>query len=119
MADGDAAGITSDEVARWPIVGMTASEVRIVTFTLPAGAHVPVHDHGGWQFVYVLEGTVVSTLRGQPPSHYDAGQAFYIPRHHPHLDFGNDGASEARVLAFYLTDPGVEMVSDLSPPAEV
>ena len=110
MTDADDWPIVEAEVARWPIAGMSASEVRIVTFDLEPGAHAPVHEHGGWQFVYVLEGTVVSTIQGQPPSHYGQGQAFYIPRHTPHLDFGNDGDVPAKVLAFYLTDPGVDMV---------
>ena len=73
--------------------------------------HAPVHRHDGWQFIYVLDGTVTSQMDGEPVQRYEAGQAWYERREQPHVAFGNDGDTGARVLVFFLTEPGQPVLS--------
>jgi quercetin dioxygenase-like cupin family protein len=95
------------EVARWPIEGMEGKEGRILTVEYPPGVHTPAHRLPGWMFVRVLEGKVVSRMEGEPARKYGPGEVWYEGRDHLHLDAGNDSPdSRAKILVFYLTEPG-------------
>ena len=98
--------VTVDEVGTWPVDGFDGHEARILTVDVPAGEHAPVHLHPGSQYIWVAHGTVTSQLEGEEPRTYRAGDAWYEPRSHPHVAFGNDGDTDARVVVFYVTEPG-------------
>ena len=99
--------VTVTEVAKWPLDGMGGKERRILTVEYPPGMHAPPHRHPGWQFIYVLEGKVISQMEGEEPREYKAGQAWYEARDHLHLDIGNDSPDAwAKIVVFYLTEPG-------------
>ena len=92
------------EVAKWSIEG---KEGRILTVEYPPGVHAPSHRHPGWQFIHVLEGRVVSRMEGEEAREYEPGQAWYEARDHLHVDIGNDSPDTwAKILVFYLTEPG-------------
>jgi quercetin dioxygenase-like cupin family protein len=99
--------VTVTEVAKWPIDGMEGKEGRILTVEYPPGVHAPPHRHPGWQFIYVLEGKVVSQMEGEPAREYEPGQAWYEARDHLHQNIGNPSPDTwAKILVFYLTEPG-------------
>ena len=46
-------------------------------------------------------------MEGEPPHEYGPGEFWFEPRDHLHVDVGNDGGeASARLLVFYLTEPG-------------
>ena len=99
--------VTVTEVAKWLLDGMEGKEGRILTVEYPPCMHAPPHRHPGWQFIYVLEGKVISQMEGEEPREYEAGQAWYEARDHLHLDIGNDSPDAwAKIAVFYLTEPG-------------
>ena len=53
------------------------TEGRMIEVSYPPGAHDMVHRHDAHAFVYVLEGTIVMQLKGQPAVTLSAGQTFY------------------------------------------
>ena len=95
------------EIAKWPLDGLEGKEGRILTVEIPPGVHAPPHRHPGWQFIHVLEGKVISQMEGEPAREYEPGEVWYEPRNHLHMDIGNDSADTwAKILVFYLTEPG-------------
>src|SRR5215831_11778743 len=52
-------------------------EGRLIEVSYPPGAQDMVHRHDAHAFVYVLEGTIVMQLKGQPAVTLKAGQTFY------------------------------------------
>lgn len=86
---------------------MEGKEGRILMVEYPPGVHTPAHRHPGWQFIYVLEGTVVHQMEGEEAREYEPGEVWYEVRDHLHLDIGNDSSDAwAKILVFYLTEPG-------------
>jgi quercetin dioxygenase-like cupin family protein len=94
------------ELGTWPLQGLEGKEVRLLTVEYGPGVHTPPHRHPGWQLIYVLEGPVVSHMEGEQRRQYETGEWWYEPREHLHLDAGNDGEGKAKILVFYLTEPG-------------
>jgi quercetin dioxygenase-like cupin family protein len=95
------------EIARWPVGGLEGKEGRFVTVEFPPRAYTPPHRHPGWMFVWVLEGKVVSQMEGDAPREYGPGDSWYEGRDHLHLHAGNDSPDRpAKILVFYLTEPG-------------
>ena len=103
--------VTTTDVGTWDVDGLSDLEGRLLTVEVPPGARAPLHHHDGWQFVYVLEGTVVSAMDGEPPTRYAAGEAWYEARNRQHVLFANDGERPARVLVLYLTEPGTPVLT--------
>ena len=52
-------------------------EGRMIEVSYPPGAQDMVHRHDAHAFVYVLEGTIIMQLKGQPAVTLTAGQTFY------------------------------------------
>src|SRR5215472_4035049 len=52
-------------------------EGRMIKMSYPPGAQDMVHRHDAHAFVYMLEGTIVMQLKGQPAVTLTAGQTFY------------------------------------------
>jgi quercetin dioxygenase-like cupin family protein len=98
--------VTMTDVGSWPVDGLDGLEGRYFTVTVPPGLRAPLHHHDGWQFVYVLEGSVVSQMDGEPYHRYDQGTAWYESNGRQHVLFANEGERPATVLVFYLTEPG-------------
>ena len=103
--------VTLAEVATWPISGLDRLEGRYLTVEMPPGVRAPLHHHDGWQFIYVLEGAVVSQMDGEPAARYEQGDAWYEGRGQRHVLFANDGERPAKVLVFFLTEPGTPVLA--------
>jgi quercetin dioxygenase-like cupin family protein len=80
-------------------------EVVVLTVTyLPGGASMP-HRHDADVFVYVLEGSVVMQVDGQPPVTLKAGQTFHEAPGDVHRQSANASATDpARFVVFMIKD---------------
>jgi len=63
------------------------------------------HTHPGEELGYVLEGTLLLEVAGQPPRTLKAGDTFFIPAGVVH-DGKNVGGGSAKVLATYIVEKG-------------
>jgi quercetin dioxygenase-like cupin family protein len=63
------------------------------------------HTHPGEELSYVLEGTLLLEVDGQPPRTLKAGDVFFIPPGKIH-DGKNVGKGPAKVLATYIVERG-------------
>lgn len=72
---------------------------------LPAGMSVGRHTHPGEEVSYVLEGTVLLLVDGQPPREVKAGEGFSIPAGVVH-DAKVVGDKGSKVLATYIVEKG-------------
>lgn len=81
--------------------------VLMVTVDFAPGQASAPHVHPGSLFAYVLEGTVLSQLAGQPEMTYRAGDSWYEPPRAPHLVARNASTTKpARLLVWALADDG-------------
>ena len=103
--------VTIADVGAWPIDGLERLEGRYLTVEMPPGLRAPLHHHDGWQFVYVLEGTIVSQMDGEPPARYHQGEAWYEPAGQQHVLFADETERPAKVLVFFLTEPGAPVLA--------
>jgi quercetin dioxygenase-like cupin family protein len=72
---------------------------------IPAGVAAGRHTHPGEEVAYVLEGTVLVEVEGQPAVTLKAGQGFIIPAGRIHNATNKSGAG-AKVLATYIVEKG-------------
>src|SRR5258706_5698003 len=63
------------------------------------------HTHPGEELGYVLEGSILLEIDGQPPRTVNAGEAFFVPAGVVH-DGKNVGTGVAQVLATYIVAKG-------------
>jgi quercetin dioxygenase-like cupin family protein len=83
------------------------AEVTVVTVDYPPGGSSSPHRHPGPVFGYILEGSVVSQLKGSPEKTYAKGEMFYEPSGAVHLISRNASKSEpAKLLAFMIAKRG-------------
>lgn len=69
------------------------------------GAAAGKHTHPGEELGYVLEGTLVLEVQGQPAVTLKAGDSFFVPAGVVH-DGKNTGKGPAKVLATYVVEKG-------------
>lgn len=86
-----------------PVSDAPGKNIMIATVTLAPGQSAAPHLHPGSIFAYVLEGSVVSQLEGQPPRTYAQGETWYeAPRVH-HLVTRNASTTQpARLLVWAI-----------------
>jgi quercetin dioxygenase-like cupin family protein len=79
--------------------------VEVVDF-VPGEVSEP-HRHNADLFVYVLEGSVVTQIEGEPPKTVNAGEVFYESPTDVHIVSRNASATlTARLLVFYVKVKG-------------
>jgi quercetin dioxygenase-like cupin family protein len=78
--------------------------VMLTVAYLPGGSSMP-HRHDAEVFVYVLEGSVVMQVDGQPAQTLHAGQTFHESPTDVHRQSANGSATEpAKLLVFVIKD---------------
>ena len=78
-------------------------EVTLVEVKLPPGAASAAHRHNAHVVVYVLEGSIVMQVAGQPAQTLGVGQTFYEKPDDIHTVGRNPSATAtARFLAFFV-----------------
>jgi quercetin dioxygenase-like cupin family protein len=81
----------------------------IVQVEIDANFVVPRHTHPGIESSYVLEGTTVLKIDGQPDRDLKAGDAFQVPAGQPHSAIA--GKTTTRLLANYVVEKGKPLAS--------
>ncbi|KJK23948.1 cupin [Burkholderiaceae bacterium 16] len=90
-----------------PIPEAAGKNVLLATVTLAPGQESEPHVHPGSIFAYVLEGTVVSQLGGEPERTYSKGQSWYEAPGARHLVTRNASKTKpARLLVFGIAAEG-------------
>lgn len=80
-------------------------EITTIVVDYPPGAVDPVHRHDAHAIVYVLEGTIVMGVRGQPEQTLKPGDTFYEGPDDVHTVGHNASQSlPAKFLVFILKD---------------
>jgi quercetin dioxygenase-like cupin family protein len=107
-ADHPAADKNSDKVQpllTQDLPDIPGKEAVVLTVTyLPGGASMP-HRHDADVFVYVLEGSVVMQVDGQPAVTLKAGQTFHEAPGDVHRQSANASATApAKILVFMIKD---------------
>ena len=72
---------------------------------IPPGVTSARHSHPGADFGYLIEGTIVLQVDGNPPQTLKAGDVFFTERGHFH-NARNIGTTTARAVDTYVIDRG-------------
>jgi quercetin dioxygenase-like cupin family protein len=92
------------ELQRRAIPGTELEGVTTVA-VIPPGASSARHSHPGADFGYLIEGTIVLQVDGNPPLTVHAGEVFFTERGRIH-NARNIGATPARAVDTYVIDKG-------------
>jgi len=87
--------------------GVPGKEVVLGTVTLAPGAVVGFHTHPGDEAGYIIKGTVIWKVRGQPDKTLKAGDSFFNPRGSVHSIVGGDSGGGA--FSTWIVDKGKPM----------
>jgi quercetin dioxygenase-like cupin family protein len=91
------------ELMRQPLADQPGTDVTVITVDYPLGGSTPPHEHPGYTYAYVLEGTVVSQLDDQPLKTFSVGQMWSELPHQHHMVSKNASATApAKLLVFFI-----------------
>jgi quercetin dioxygenase-like cupin family protein len=89
------------------LAAAAGQETLVLMVEYGPGVSEPVHRHNAQAFVYVLEGSVVMQVKGQPPVTLKAGETFYEGRDDVHLVGRNASqTNRARFVVFLVKEKG-------------
>ena len=88
-----------------PLVTQPGRDAITALAELSVGGSAPRHTHTGEEIGYVLEGTAVAEVEGQPNRDLKAGDTFFIPPNTPHL-VRNTGKIVWKAVSTYLIETG-------------
>jgi quercetin dioxygenase-like cupin family protein len=83
-----------------------AKEIVIGSAMLPAGSAIPFHTHPGEEAGYVLKGTLILKVRGQPDRQLKAGDSFFNPRGAIHTLVAAPGGDGGTAVSTWIIDKG-------------
>ena len=93
------------------LLGTPGKELSMITVAYEPGGSSPAHMHRAQAMVYVLEGSIVMQVQGQPPVTVTAGQTFYEGPDDVHLVSRNASTTApAKFLVFFVKDKGAPFV---------
>lgn len=80
---------------RLPLPDLPGYMMTALTVELAPGVEVGPHRHGGFVYVYLLEGRIVSQMDGEEPVEYVAGESWTEPAHALHRQTVNPSKTES------------------------
>ena len=89
---------------------MNGDQVVMLSVEYPPGAISPRHSHPGPTFVYIVEGTICSEVKGTAPRLYSAGDSFYEPEGGWHA-VRNQSGKTVRLIAYITASVGAELAA--------
>jgi quercetin dioxygenase-like cupin family protein len=89
---------------------LRGDQVVMLSVEYPPGAISPRHSHPGPTFVYIVEGTICSEVKGQPPRLYSAGDSFYEPEGGWHA-VRNQSGKTVRLVAYIIAPAGAVLAA--------
>jgi len=90
--------------------GVAGKEVVIGTASLPTGTAIGYHEHPGDEVGYIIKGSVIWKVRGQPDKTLKAGESFFNPRGSVHSVVSAD-AGDSLVISTWIVDKGKPMAT--------
>ena len=87
------------------LAGIEGKEGIIYIAQVFPGEVAGKHYHPGYQFSYVLEGSIIMEMEGKSPVTYKPGDAFYIPPRQVHYP-RNEGNVRAKIVSFWIKEKG-------------
>ena len=93
-----------NEVIEGPITAAPGHTLIIGDLNLSAGAPIPRHFHHGEEFIYVLGGSSVLSLAGEPEVKLLPGQGLRIPPRTVH--WGRAGPDGLRAISSWVKAEG-------------
>ena len=89
------------------VAGAARKEAVLLTVEYPPGVSEPVHRHNAQALVFVLEGSLVMQVKGQPPVTLQPGETFYEGTDDVHLVGHNASqTARARFVVLLIKDKG-------------
>lgn len=88
------------------LAGMEGKQGVVIAVEYAPGASDEKHYHPGQLFTYVLEGSVVWEVEGQPPVTLKAGDTFYDPPKRVHNHRNASTSAPAKFLVFFVEEKG-------------
>jgi quercetin dioxygenase-like cupin family protein len=90
-----------------PNLTMDDWQVTVVDVPMPPGRVGQMHHHPGFVLAYVLEGTVITKVSGQPERTYKTGEMFYEAPGSTHEVSKNASSTQpAKLLAMIFAKKG-------------
>jgi quercetin dioxygenase-like cupin family protein len=90
--------------------GVPGKEVVIGTASLPAVTGIGFHEHPGDEAGYIIKGSVIWKVRGQPDKTLRAGDSFFNPRGSVHSVVSGD-SGDSLVISTWIVDKGKPMAT--------
>ncbi len=91
------------------------SSVKVVEIEFKGGQKGPYHQHPCPVVGYIVSGTCLMQVEGEPAQLLKAGEAFFEPANTPIVHFDNYSASEPlKFIAYYLLN-GEQQLIELLP----
>ena len=93
------------------LAGAAGKEALMLTVEYAPGVSEAAHRHNAQAFVYVLEGSVVMQVKGQPPVTLKPGDTFYEGRDDVHVVSRNASQTDrARFVVLLVKEKGAPAV---------
>jgi len=83
-----------------------AKEILIGSATLPAGSAMGYHTHPGDEVGYVLKGSLILKVKGQPDRVLKAGDSFFNPRGAIHSVVAPADGDGGTAVSTWIVDKG-------------
>jgi quercetin dioxygenase-like cupin family protein len=110
---GASAGVVH-ELMRQPLADQPGTDAVVITVDYPPGGATPPHEHPGYTYAYVLEGTLVSQLDDQPQQPFSAGQMWSeLPNEHHMVSRNASATAPAKLLVFFIAPHGQKLTQFL------
>jgi len=94
------------------LVGVPSKELTMITVEYQPGESTPAHTHHAQAVLYVLEGSVVMQVKGQPPVTLGPGQTWYEGPDDMHVVSRNaSNSAPAKYLVFLVKDKGAPLLT--------
>jgi quercetin dioxygenase-like cupin family protein len=90
--------------------GVPGKEVVVGTASLPTGTSIGYHEHPGDEAGYIIKGSVIWKVRGQPDKTLKAGDSFFNPRGSVHSVVSAD-SGDSLVISTWIVDKGKPMAT--------
>lgn len=111
-ADERPTGVSIQVAGTAALANVPGHNLTAVIVELAPGITVPSHQHAGFVFVYVLEGTVRSQLNNDPAAEFRTGQSWMEPPGTVHALTHNPSATEkAKILAVFVAKEGAQLTT--------
>jgi quercetin dioxygenase-like cupin family protein len=98
--------IVRTEILKVPLVGLDGFDGIVYVADVAPGVVAPRHTHPGYEFNYVLAGSIIVEPDGEKPVTLTPGQATFLPLGHIHQVRNASATEPAKVLTVLIHQMG-------------